>query len=326
MTESTGERAAPTTPPTKPPEADTCPDPIKPYTDYSVDVSVAAKRSELYTADKEKVDEKYGKVGDAQKRFADAWKEQKKPWESLKCQLERIEKALKLDPDEKKHLQECWTKEVAKTEKATEPINCDEINDDEKTNCEKLPTEIGELRRLEDLAANCVTRYDTEFDELAGFPEKLGDQITALTERATTLEDAMTASSDQRRSYVEYLALHRDFCKLKNQLPPTAADYACKLKVAFDIMLKTHKKSICLQVAVHKWDERQKLQEEAEKEKAGKLVDSVLECALKKPGHAGTSPEKPDEHRYESTPKPDHEVTEDTRQQGSETTEAGADC
>ena len=301
MTESSAERAAPTPPSTKPKEPDTCPDPLKPHTDYDIDVSVAAKQSELYTADKETVDEKYEKLGDSQTRFANAWKEENKPWESLKCQLERIEKALTLDPEGKKDLQACWKDIVAKTDKATQPPNCDDV---EKTDCAKLPTEIAELRRLQTLAANCVTRYDTEFNELAGFPEKLGEQITALTKRATTLEDAMAApSGDPKRSYVEYLAVHRDYCKLKDQLPPTAADYACKLKVAFAILLSTHIKSICLQAAVHRWDERQKLEDEAKKENAGKIVDLVLECALQKAETPQKSPLTPGDAESESNPK-----------------------
>jgi hypothetical protein len=52
--------------------------------------------------------EKYQKLGDSQKRFQDATQQQKKAWEHLKCQRDRLLKAVeKLNAEEKQRLDQC---------------------------------------------------------------------------------------------------------------------------------------------------------------------------------------------------------------------------
>jgi hypothetical protein len=286
MTEEAAEPTADTAPTTEPTKSDDCPDPTKLYNEYRVTVSAAAKRSELYTADKTKIDEKYGKLGDAQKRFTEAIQQQKKAWEDLKCQHERIAKAIKLSAEDRKQLEECWKTAVSEADDATKPKNCDSIPE-----CKKLPNTIAELRDKEDLAEKCVEWYDEKFDKLAEFPEKLSEKITGLTTTATTLEDDLASpNSDMKRIFVEWLAFDREFGKVKRWFTMTGAQYACELKRRFRLLLETRKKWICLQVAIHRWEEEQKLRDEAMKAKEGKLVDLVLECALQTQGKAETPP------------------------------------
>jgi DNA repair exonuclease SbcCD ATPase subunit len=198
MTEQSAERTASTEPTTKSTASDPCPDPTGWYIDYQVAVSAAAKRSELYAADKEKIDEKYKKLAEAQKRFADAKQEQQKAWESLQRKIDCVDKAIKLTEEEKKRLYECWKTELDKVKKATEPADCDKIPD-----CDKLHGKgIAELRQQRDNAKNCVTWYDKKFDDLAELSEKLSDKITGLTTKATKLEDDIAApNSDLMRIY-----------------------------------------------------------------------------------------------------------------------------
>lgn len=283
MTEQTAEPTA-DTPTTRSTDSDDCPDPTELYNRYRVTVSVAAKNSELYTADKEKIDEKYKKLGDAQKRFTEAKQQQNKAWEDLKCQRERIEKAIKLSDDDRKRLEECWKTAVSDADGGTTPTNCDSI-----PKCNDLPKAIAELRDKENLAEKCVEWYDERFDKLAEFPEKLSDKITGLTTTATKLEDDLAApNSDMKRIFVEWLAFEREFGKVKAWFIMTPAEYACELKRRFRTLLRIRRRWICLQVAVHRWEEEQRLNDEARKEKEGKLVDLVLECAMQKQGKAET--------------------------------------
>jgi hypothetical protein len=305
MTESSAENAAPA--PSATEAKKRCDDPTKPYTEYLVEVSVATKRSELYTADKTKTQERYDKLDGAQKRFEDSWKAQKKPWESLKCQLERILKTLydTIDEKQRKHLKGCWCKVVEETDDETKPVNCADVK---KLKCEDLECKdpkppIAELRRLQELAGECVKRYDAEFDELAELPEKMEGLISDLTAKATALEDAIAApGSDPLRNYVAYLDLERAFVKLLKKLRMSPAEYGCALKNAFVDLLDAHRKWICLQVAVHEWSERKRYEDEAKQKKAGKIIDRVLEeCEPPKPTEP-TEPQKP--HKWESDCKP----------------------
>jgi hypothetical protein len=68
-----------------------------------------------------------------------------------------------------------------------------------------------------------------------------------------------------------------DFRKLWEKLHISAAEYGCKLKDAFVDLLDAHRKSICLQVAVHEWTERKKYEEDEKQKKAGRIIDRVLE-------------------------------------------------
>jgi hypothetical protein len=296
MTESRAEH-----PPPAPPKK-RCDDPVEPYTKYRVAVSVAAKRSELYNAEKEKLDERYKKLDGAQKQFEDKWNAQKEPWDNLKCKLERILKALYgvTDEEQRKRLRDCWCK-IKEPDEDPNQIDCTKLNCDDPECKDQLP-DIGDLKRWETQAEDCVKRYDKEFDELAKFPDDIEKKISDLAEQATKLEDAMAAAgSDPLRNYVAYLALEWAFHELWYDLNMSAAEYGCKLKNAFVDLLKAHRKLICFQVAIHKWTEQKKY---ADAEKGGSIVDRVLEeCPPPPTPTKPTEPAKPCKWEAEC-PKP----------------------
>jgi hypothetical protein len=300
--------------PAPPPPADDCPNPWGPYTDYRVKAAVAQLRATLYTADVAAVEPRYRKLDGAQGRYDTAWTAQKEKWKDLKRRLERIKEQLEchFEKDKKKELEDlikCWNDLKKETEDDTAPPNCADIDDEKKfpvdCDCADLPKEIAELRRLAELAGACVTHIDTEFDELADLPDKLADEITALVDRVTKLEEYLAGpNSDPRRGYIEYLAIWRDFCRLKAKLT-SPAEYACKLKKLFVLLVARHTKAICVKVAVHEWETRKKLEDEAKKEKAKNLIDLVLECAQPKPKPAaeGAPPaEKQEQSGGQETP------------------------
>jgi hypothetical protein len=321
MTESSGEKTATATP-----YPDDCPDPVGPYTDYRVAVSVAKKRSELYTADAAVIEPKYQKLKDAQARYQTAWTAQRTAWEDLKCRLKRIKDTLEDAVEEavRQHLWTCWTKVGDQTDQTAGPVNCAEID---QLDCDDLvdlleqddgPTaeQIGRLRQQDVLAGQCVTQVDADYDELAGFPEGLQAAITDLTGRATTLEQEMAAAgNDPRRSWVVYLALNRDVQRLKDQLT-TAAEYACALKVSFVHLLETHETAICIKFVLHAIDERARIEAADRAERAGSIVDLVLECALKAPTSGYAAPaQQPGEQRSKerSERQPQEKSEEETR-------------
>ncbi len=336
MTESSAEHPAPAASAKPQAPKKRCDDPTKPNIDYLVAVSVAAKRSELYGTDKGEVDERYKKLAGAQKRFEDSWKAQKKPLDDLKCQLQRILKALygTVDPAQRAHLKACWCKIIADTDKITEPAKCDEIqklNCCKDVECKDPRPAIGELRRLVADAEECVKRYDAEFDELAGLPEKMEGLIGELVTKATTLEGDMAApGSDLLRSYVAYLDLECAFRKLWTKLRMSPADYGCKLKNAFVDLVDAHSKWICLQVAIHEWTERKTHDDDEKQKAAGKIIDRVLEeCEPPKP----TRPPEPEppckwetdcKDEPKTKPKPTGKYESDESSKQSETSETGA--
>jgi hypothetical protein len=332
MTEGSGQNKATNGPEATTPEKDPYPDPAARYTEYRVAALAATRKSELYTADKTKVDEKYKKLADSQKRFAEARQGQKKPWENLTCQYNRIKEAFQHAPSdqEKTKLEKCW-EEVRPAEDSTKPTNCDTIPE-----CDKLPKEITERRTYLELAARCVTRYDTEFDELAGFPENLSTQITDLTTAATKIEDDLAASDSDssKRAYVEWLAFKPDYDKVNQWFnnDKTPAEYASELKRRFVVLLKTHTKWICLQVAVYAYEEKEKIEKEAREASGGSLVDLVLECALRDQKQAETptqsDPTQPAKQSDQSGSEPGYEPEPATKgpQQGEQETPAETAC
>jgi hypothetical protein len=305
MTESSGEKTATATP-----YPDDCPDPVGPYTDYRVAVSVAKKRSDLYTADTAVIEPKYQKLKDAQARYQTAWTAQRTAWEDLKCRLKRIKETLEHAVEEgvRQHLWDCWTQVGGQTDPTAGPVNCAEIDELDCDELEDLleeddrPTaeQIGRLRQQDVLAGQCVTQVDADYDTLAGFPEGLQAAITDLTSRATTLEQELAApGNDPRRSWVVYLALNRDVQRLKHQLT-TAAEYACTLKARFVHLLDTHETAICIKVVLHAIDERDRIEAADRQERAGSIVDLVLECALKAPTSESATPaQQQAEQKYE---------------------------
>jgi hypothetical protein len=309
MTESSAAQTAPATP-----YPDDCPDPVGPYTDYRVAVSVAKTRSDLYAADTAVIEPKYQKLKDAQGRYQTAWAAQRTAWEDLKCLLKRIKETLEQAVEEgvRQHLWNCWTEVGAQTDQTAGPVNCAEIDELDCDELEDLleeddgPTaeQIGRLRQQAVLAGLCVTQVDADYDALAGFPEGLQAAITGLTGRATALEQELTApGSDPRRSWVVYLALNRDVQRLKDQLT-TAAQYACNLKALFVRLLDRHQTAICIKVVLHAIDERAKIKAADRQELAGNVVDLVLECALKAPtGAAATSAQQQGEQKSEQKPE-----------------------
>jgi len=283
--------------PPPPPPTDECPDPYGPYTDYRVAVFVAKQRSDLYAADAAVVDPRYGKLDGAQGRYATVWSAQRSAWEDLRCRLKRIVETLDrtLDEPTRRHLSDCWRRVREETDTETAPADCSEIDEidcddlDDLVEGEPSPAEVATLRQQAVLAETCVAQADAAFDDLAGFPDGLAAQITALVDRATKLDqDLASAGGDQRRSYVDYLAIHRDFCRLEERLT-TAARYACKLKDAFVTMLRRHRIRICIKVAVAAIDKRAEIDAEAKKAKAGHIVDLVLECARDEPTEAAAA-------------------------------------
>jgi hypothetical protein len=274
-----------------------------------VKAAVAQQRATLYTADLATIEPWYKKLDGAQGRYETAWTAQKEKWKDLKRRLERIKEQLEchFEKDRKKELEdliECWNKLKKETEDDTAQPKCAEIDDETKLplDCEcvdLLSKGIAELRRLAELAAACVTQVDTEFDELANLPDKLADQITALVDRVTQLEEYLAGpNSDPRRGYLQFLDIWRDFCRLKAKLT-TAAEYACALKKLFLRLISRHTKAICIKVAVHEWEKRKEFDDEAKKEKAKNLIDLVLECAQPKPKPAaGSAPPGEKQERY----------------------------
>ena len=295
MTESTADH------PASAPSKDDCPDPFGPYADYRVAVSVAEEKASLYTADAALLDPEYKKLDGAQGRYETDWAAQKNAWEDLKCRLKRIAETLDhtLDGKTRQQLSDCWNKISRETDAATAPTNCTEIDN---LSCDKIENllkagpsadDVTKLRQQAILADTCVAQSDVAFDELAGFPEAMAAQVTALTTRVTKLDQDLAApTSDPRRSYVQYLDIHRAFCQFEGQLT-TAAKYACKLKAAFVALLKTHRTAICLKAAIHAIDKRAEIEAEAKTAKAGTLVDLVLECASDEPA-GGDGPTPPD--------------------------------
>jgi hypothetical protein len=263
-----------------------CQDPTEYYpTDYVLKAAVATRRSELYAEDKDKVEERYKKLDGAQQRYEDKWKDQRKPWDNLYCQLKRIREKLYqiTDKPTRDHLLECWCEIVKDTDTGTKPPECGEV--DKKESCDKLTgKDIAELRRLEKVAADCVTRYDREFDELAELPDKIQEKITKWIEDATKLEDAMAApGSDPQRRYVEYLDLERRVRKGWETLQYSAAEYGCKLKDTFRALLYTHRTAICVKVLIYEYEKKEEYEKDAKEKKSGKVIDRVLECVLQKP-------------------------------------------
>jgi hypothetical protein len=314
MTENSGGYAPPGKPPEqpggykppeqpgdgKPPEQpgdDKCPDPSGPYTQYRVAAEIAKKKESLFTADATAVNDKYKRLAGAQQKYADAWAGQKKNWADLYCELKRIRDTLNnaLDEATRKHLEDCWTSLSTETSEATQPVNCDDIAGidckkllDDAMNLapDKLADALVNWHRQADHAKDCADQDDQKFDDLAGFPDKLSDLISSLKTRAGKIDnDLGKPGNDPQRSYVEYLALHRDFCDLWRKIV-TAAAYTCQLKYVFVQLLKSHQASICLQVAIHGGEQRMSFEDEAKQARADSVIDLVLECA---------QPAKPDD-------------------------------
>jgi len=144
--------------------------------------------------------------------------------------------------------------------------------------CAELPAEIATLRDWATRAGACVVQADSEFNRLADLPKTLGPRVTDLGGKAKKLEVEVCARANPQRSYVEYLQLSAEFEKLdQDWIDPIV--YMCALRAQFVRLVKRHTISICLQVAVHRWDKRKELEEAAKGAKAKNLVDLVLECS-----------------------------------------------
>jgi len=144
---------------------------------------------------------------------------------------------------------------------------------------------------------------DTTFDDLAGLPASLAATISGLSGRATALEQEVCGSrTDLERSYVEYLQLKRDVSGLdRNWVSPTA--YGCNLKADFVTLLHRHMVSICLQVAIFRWEKRKTLEDAAKQARAKNLIDLVLECAHPKLHEPqGTSQGEGQKQPYQAPP------------------------
>ena len=290
MTETNAEQAVSSKQPEHPDE-DKCPDPFGPYTRYRVAAEMAKKRDELFTADATAMETRYGRLAGAQQKYADALAAQKNAWADLSCQLECVRKKLHgaLDKATRTKLENCWTSLRTETTKAAQPADCTEIvNLDCKKVLEgvtelepdKLAEALARWRSQADRASICTGQDDQAFDDLANFPEQLPGQIAGLQSRADQIDqDLGKSGNDPQRSYVEYLALHHDFCELWRKLI-TAAAYTCQLKYTFVHLLKTHQASICLQVAIDGAGKRASIEDEANQAKAKNVVDLVLECAM----------------------------------------------
>jgi hypothetical protein len=307
--ESVQQHPAPTEP------ADYCPNPWGPYADYRVKAAVAQQRATLYAADAAAIEPRYKRLDGAQGRYGTASTAQEAKLEDLERRLKRIKEQLEchFERDKKKELEDlikCWNDLKKETEGETAPPKCDDIDDEQKfpveCDCVDLLSKgIAELRRLAELVGACVTQVDTEFDDLADLPDKLADEITGLVDRVTKLEEYLAGkNADPRRGYIQYLAIWRDFCRLKAKLT-SPAEYACKLKWLFVRLVARHTKAICVKVAIHEWETRRTIEDEAKKEKAKNLIDLVLECAETKPKPAAeTAPagEKQEQHGGQEAP------------------------
>lgn len=288
MTEMNAEQAAPEKRPEHS-DGDKCPDPFEPYTRYRVAAEIAKKLEALFTADATAVATKYERLAGAQQKYADAWGGQKKSWADLACQLERIRDNLHLSEAIRKKLEDCWTSLSTETTKATQPVDCTEIaeldckkllDDVTKLEPEELAEALARWRRQARRAKTCADQDDQAFDDLADFPEQLQTLIGGLKDRADKIDDALAKpGNDAQRSYVEYLALHHDFCELWRKLI-TAAAYTCQLKYVFVRLLRTHQASICLQVAIDGAEQRASIEDEAKQARAKNVIDLVLECAM----------------------------------------------
>ena len=296
---------------------DKCPDPSGPYIRYQVAAEIATKKESLFTADATAVAAKHEKLAGAQQEYANAWADQKKKWADLACELKRIRDTLNnaLDEAKRNHLEKCWAKLSAEATKATQPIDCTDmagldckklLDDVMKLEPDKLADALVNWRRQAEHAEQCAGQDDQKFDELADFPGKLAGEISGLSTRAGNIDDNLAKpGNDPQRSYVEYLALHDDFCKLWRKIISAAA-YTCKLKYVFVHLLTTHQAWICLQVAIHGAEQRISLENAAKQAQAGTVIDRVLECALPTQADDTTKPpgDCPPEPGQGQEPKP----------------------
>jgi hypothetical protein len=267
------------TPKPTPPTTDDCPDPIGPHTAHQVDAAAAKEQATLYTTDAAVVDKAFAALDGAQGKYASAKAERKTAFGELKATLVRIDESLAciLDLQDRDRLTTCWT-EVLDDAGPVLPY-CDEVDG---VDCGCLPTDIAKLRALRATAVSCVTHVDKAFDDLAGLPKALGTGITELSTRATALEKQVNGRTEPERSFVEFLQLKRDFSKLEaDWIDP--ADYWCKLKALFVLLVHRHTVSICLQIALLRWDKKKELDDLAQDNKAKNLVDLVLECSRQVP-------------------------------------------
>jgi len=281
---------------------DNCPDPSGPYVDYQVDAAGAKKEDELFQADAVIVDQKDKALDGAQGKYSDAKTAQTASYKELKDRLNRITETLNcvIEEETRKRLTDCWNQVLADTEAATTPVPCDAID---QLDCGKLPGDIAQLRNLAAIAASCVSQADTTFDDLAGLPASLAATISGLSGRATALEQEVCGPrADLERSYVEYLQLKRDVSGLdRNWVSPTA--YGCNLKADFVTLLHRHMVSICLQVAIFRWEKRKTLEDAAKQARAKNLIDLVLECAHPKLHEPqGTSQGEGQKQPYQAPP------------------------
>lgn len=256
---------------------DDCPDPSPHHVDYQVDAAAAKKESDLYTADAAAVAKAFAALDGAQAAYAQAKEERKAAFLDLKTRLGGIQKNLAcvLDDATRERLKECW-EEILNEAATTPPPQCAGVD---TWDCGKLPAEIATLRDWMATASACVAQVDAEFDRLAGLPKTLGGRVTDLGGKAAKLEaEVCGPRTDPERSYVEYLQLAEDFRLLdQDWIDPVA--YVCALRKLFVTLVKRHTLSICLQVAVLRWDKRKELEEAAKGAKVKNLVDLVLECS-----------------------------------------------
>ncbi|OLB76571.1 MAG: hypothetical protein AUI14_18260 [Actinobacteria bacterium 13_2_20CM_2_71_6] len=287
--------------PTPQPDAD-CPDPTAPHTKYRVDAAAAQEASTLYTADAASVDPRYQLLHGAQGKYAEAKAAQKDAYEELAQQLDRIKDSLYCSVKEadRNRLAKCWQDLLGETKSVEQNLDCSEVDG---LTCDQLPQEIDRLRALASQAGACATRADNAFDRLAGLPGTLGPRIKDLGTQATALEQEVCGPrNDPRRSFVKYLRLRHEFDLLKDDWVDPAR-YGCKLKRYFKVLLHRHVITICLKVAVARYDKSQAFEDEAKAAKKDNLIDLVLECATPKPGSGGpaAAPAEPSEPEDEES-------------------------
>lgn len=261
----------------KDPGANKCPEPGPPYIDYQVDAAAAKKESDLYTADAAAVAKNFAAFDGAQDAYAKAKDASRDAFIELKATLARIKENLdRVVPEAKRtQLKTCWDK-LSKETEPPQPADCATVDG---WKCAELPKEIATLRQWATSASACAAKIDTEFDRLANLPKTLGGRVTALAGRAKKLEgDVCTSHADAEKHYVEYLQLAHESTELdQDWVEPTA--FVCLLRNAFATLLKRHTLSICIQVAILRWERHQELEVAAKGERAKNLVDLVLECS-----------------------------------------------
>lgn len=285
-----------------------CPDPTGPYVGHQVDVAAAKLASTLYTADAVVVDKFFAALDGAQATYAKAKEGSKAAFVELTARVGRIKDTLEhvLDQQTRDKLTACWNEVLTETGTTPAP-DCATID---ALNCDKLPGEIAQLRAHVVTAAACVAQVDAEFTELADLPKTLGARVTELAGKATALEAEVCGTrTDPERRFVEYLQLQKSFDDLNDDwIDPV--DYGCRLRRTFVTLVRRHTVSICLQVAVHRWDKKKELEEQARAAKAKNVVDLVLECSRRPAdtsggngGNGGGTPCEPPNPGYGTPPQ-----------------------